>query len=114
MLPVDEDRFAALVEQALDELPEPLAAQLDNVAIVIEDVHPDDEELLGLYEGVPQTERYDYVGVLPDTISIYRLPLCAMCADEAELIDEVKITVVHEVAHHLGIDDEALHDLGWA
>jgi predicted Zn-dependent protease with MMP-like domain len=113
MQPIDEERFAALVDAALDELPDALWTRLDNVAVVIEDRNPDDPELLGLYEGVPQTERWDYVGVLPDTIAIYRLPLCEMVADEHELIAEVKITVVHEVAHHLGIEEDALHKLGW-
>ncbi|HVM20851.1 MAG TPA: metallopeptidase family protein [Egibacteraceae bacterium] len=113
MQPVAEERFAELVGQALDELPEPLWEQLSNVAVVVEDANPDEPDLLGLYEGIPQTERWDYAGALPDKISVYRLALCDMCADEAELIEEIKITVVHELAHHLGIDDEALHDLGW-
>ena len=113
MEPISEDRFTALVEQALDELPDALWDRLDNVAVLVEDANADEPELLGLYEGVPQTERWDYGGVLPDKISVYRLPLCAMAVDEADLVDEVKITVVHEIAHHLGIDEDALHDLGW-
>lgn len=113
MQPIDEDRFAELVGQALDELPEALWAQMDNVGVVVEDANPDDPELLGLYEGIPQTDRWDYAGALPDKISVYRLPLCAMCSDEAELIEEVKVTVVHEIAHHLGIEEEDLHELGW-
>jgi predicted Zn-dependent protease with MMP-like domain len=113
MEPVDEDRFAELVEQALDELPDSLWDRLSNVAVIIEDVNPDEPDLLGLYEGIPQTERWDYAGVLPDKISVYRLPLCELCRDEAELVEEVKITVVHELAHHLGIDEDALHELGW-
>lgn len=110
---MDEERFGELVGQALDELPEELGARLDNVAIVVEDANDEDPELLGLYEGIPQTERWDYAGVLPDRIAIYRVPLCEMCADERELVEEVKITVVHELAHHLGIDDRRLHELGW-
>ena len=110
---LDEDRFSELVGAALDELPEPLWERLENVAVVVEDANPDEPDLLGLYEGIPQTERWDYAGVLPDKISVYRLPLCDMCVDERELMDEVKITVVHELAHHLGIDEEALHELGW-
>jgi predicted Zn-dependent protease with MMP-like domain len=110
---MDEQRFGELVGQALDELPEELGARLDNVAIVVEDANEEDPELLGLYEGIPQTERWDYAGVLPDRIAIYRVPLCEMCADERELVEEVKITVVHELAHHLGIDDRRLHELGW-
>ena len=113
MQPISEDRFTALVEQALDELPDRLYDQLDNVAVIIEDVNADEPDLLGLYEGVPQTERWDYGGVLPDKISVYRLPLCEMVRDEAELVEEVKVTVVHEIAHHLGIEEDALHELGW-
>lgn len=86
---------------------------MENVAIVVEDRHPT-EALLGLYEGVPLTERDDYGGlVMPDKISLYRLPLCAIAADEAELVEEVAVTVVHEVAHHFGIDDDLLHEWGW-
>ena len=113
MDPMPEERFADLVGQALDELPDPLWAQLENVAVVVEDAHAEEPDLLGLYEGIPQTERWDYAGELPDKISVYRLPLCAMCVDERELIEEIKITVVHEVAHHLGIEEDALHELGW-
>jgi predicted Zn-dependent protease with MMP-like domain len=111
--PVPEERFTELVDRALDELPDELWDQFDNVAVVVEDENADDPDLLGLYEGVPLTERGDYAGVLPDRIAIYRLPLCAMCEDEDELVEEVKITVVHELAHHMGIDDAHLHDLGW-
>ena len=113
MEPVAEERFSRLLDQALDELPDSLWDRLDNVAVVVEDRNAEDPELLGLYEGVPQTERWDYAGVLPDKISVYRLPLCAMVADERELVEEVKITVVHEIAHHLGIEEDALHELGW-
>ena len=110
---VDEDRFTELVENALDELPDAFWDRLDNVAILISDVHTEETDLLGLYEGVPTTERWDYAGVLPDTITLYRLPLCEMCADEAELIAEIRVTVVHEVAHHFGIEEDELHELGW-
>lgn len=113
MQPLDEDRFAELVGQALDDLPDELWDGLDNVAVVIEDRNADDPDLLGLYEGIPRTERWDYAGVLPDRIAIYRLPLCELCADEAELVEEVQITVVHELAHHMGIDEDALHEMGW-
>ncbi len=113
MDPISEERFSAMVEQALDELPDSLWERLDNVAVVVDDVNPDEPDLLGLYEGVPQTDRWDYAGVLPDRISLYRLPLCDMAHDEAELVEEVKITVVHEIAHHFGIDDDELHALGW-
>ena len=113
MEPIAEDHFAELVEDALDEVPDELFNQFENVAIVIEDAHPEEPDILGLYEGLPLTDRDDYGGVLPDKISIFRLPLCAMCTDEDELIDEIAITVVHELAHHAGIDDEQLHEWGW-
>ena len=113
MQPLPEDLFTALVERALDDLPDALWDRLDNVAVVVEDRNAEEPDLLGLYEGIPQTERWEYTGELPDKISVYRLPLCEMCADERELIDEIKITVVHEIAHHLGIEEDALHELGW-
>ena len=113
MEPLDEDRFGELVDDALDGIPDALWERLDNVAVVVEDANAEEPDLLGLYEGVPLTERYDYAGVLPDRIAIYRLPLCAMCVDEAEMVEEIRITVVHEIAHHVGINDEQLHQLGW-
>lgn len=114
MHPVSEDRFAELVGRALDEVPDALWDRVENVAVTIEDEHPEEPDLLGLYEGIPATDRWeDYSGVLPDTITLYRLPLCDMCADEEELVDEVAVTVVHELAHHVGIDDDELHELGW-
>jgi len=111
--PIDEERFEELVGAALDLIPQALQEHFDNVAVVVEDANPDDPELLGLYEGVPLTERDDYGGVLPDRISIYRLPLCALASDEDELVTEIEITVVHELAHHMGMDEEQLHELGW-
>jgi predicted Zn-dependent protease with MMP-like domain len=108
-------RFEELVGDALDLLPAELAGALDNVVVLIEARHPDDPELLGLYEGVALTERdSDYAGVLPDRITIFREPLAGCCDTEQELIDEVAVTVVHEIAHHFGIDDDRLHELGWA
>ncbi len=114
MEPISEDEFETLVVDALDGLPDELHDLLDNVVLLIDDEHPD-EELLGLYEGVPRTERDDYGGLeLPDRITLYRLTLCDACQDSDELADEVLVTVVHELAHHLGIDDDRLHELGWA
>lgn len=113
MKPIDEERFGRLVDDALDGIPEALWQRLDNVAVVVEDANPEEPGLLGLYEGVPLTERYDYSGFLPDRIAIYRLPLCDLCLDEDELVEEIRITVVHEIAHHVGIDEEQLHRLGW-
>ena len=110
---IDEERFTQLVEDALDGVPEALMDRLVNVAVIVEDVNPTEPDLLGLYEGIPQTERWDYGGVLPDKISVYRLPLCDMAVDEEELVREIRVTVVHEIAHHLGISDAELHGLGW-
>ena len=113
MRPIAIDHFEDLVDDAMDTLPDELLASMENVAIIVED--GTDPDLLGLYDGVPLTERgLDYSAVLPDRIFIYRLPICAMCEDEVEVRDQVRITVIHEVAHHFGIDDDALHELGWA
>jgi len=111
--PIDEARFATLVDDALDQVPDQLLSAMENVAIVVED--GDDPGLLGIYDGVPLVERgLDYSGVLPDRICIFRLAICAMCSNEDEVRREVLITVVHEIAHHFGIDDDALDELGWA
>ena len=113
MEPIAPRRFERLVADALDTLPAPLGELMENVAIVVEDRHPTDA-LLGLYEGVPLTERGDYGGmVMPDVITLYRVPLCEFVRDEDELVEEVTVTVVHEVAHHFGIDDDKLHEWGW-
>jgi predicted Zn-dependent protease with MMP-like domain len=109
--PLPRYRFQRLVTEALDDLPEELHAVLDNVVVQIHDRHHEEPELLGLYEGVPHIERTGAEG--PDVVSIYRLALCEMCEDEDDLADEVYVTVVHELAHAAGIDDERLHDLGW-
>ncbi len=110
---VGQEAFETLVADALDELPEALGHLLDNVVILVEDAHPE-EDLLGLYEGVPLTERDDYGDLaLPDRVTLYRLPLCDMADDAEHLRQEVLITVVHEIAHHFGIDDDRLHELGW-
>lgn len=108
------ERFEELVADALDRIPAELAADMSNVVVVVEDA-PDGEPLLGLYEGVPLTERGgDYAGFLPDRIIIFREPILALCETDEEVVEEVYVTVVHEVAHHFGIDDERLHELGWA
>jgi predicted Zn-dependent protease with MMP-like domain len=108
-------RFEELVAEALDEVPEELLGLMDNVVILVEDDPPDGEgDLLGLYEGHALTERgWSYAGVLPDRITIYRRPILRVCQDEEDVVDEVAITVVHEIAHHFGIDDVRLHELGW-
>ncbi len=110
---VDEAQFIQLAGEALDLLQEELGELLDNVIIAVEDEHPE-EDLFGLYEGVPLTERGHFEEpMLPDQITLYRLTLCDAVADLDELREEVAITVIHEVAHHFGIEDDRLHELGW-
>jgi len=112
---MDAERFEELVGDALDEIPEQLLRMMRNVAIVVEDDSPPDgPELLGLYEGVALTNRgWDYGGVLPDKISIFRNPILRICETEEDVVEEVAVTVVHEIAHHFGIDDAHLHEWGW-
>ena len=117
MVTMSPEEFEDAVSAALDSVPPALMAMLDNVAFFVEDEPPPDEpaDLLGIYEGVPLTER-DFgwgSGALPDRITLFQGPLSRMCADREELEDEITITVVHEIAHHFGIDDDRLHDLGW-
>lgn len=114
MDPIPEPRFEELVGEALDDVPDELWEQFDNVVVLVEDRHEDEADLLGIYEGIPLTEREEYAGAMPDVIRIFRLALCDFCDDEEHLVDEIYITVVHEFAHHLGIDDDRLHELGWA
>jgi predicted Zn-dependent protease with MMP-like domain len=112
---MDPQRFDELVSDALDLIPPRLAAVMDNVVVLVADRHPEEADLLGLYEGVALTERDShYAGSLPDTITIYRDALLDICDREDQVVDEVSITVVHEIAHHFGIDDDRLHELGWA
>jgi predicted Zn-dependent protease with MMP-like domain len=108
-------RFEALVADALDELPGWVDEAMDNVAVIVEEHPPDDEpELLGLYEGIAQPERESYAGVLPDRITLFRSTIEAEAGDDdEELRALVAETVVHEVAHHFGISDERLGELGW-
>jgi len=109
---VDRARFEELVGDALDELPQRFARALSNVVVVVEDGH--DPNLFGLYEGIPLTERLsDYSAALPDKITIYRLAISAACTTDEQVIAEVRTTVMHEIGHHFGIDDERLHELGW-
>lgn len=112
---MDPGRFDELVGDALDLIPPELAAAIDNVVVLVQDRNPEEPDLLGLYEGVALTERdSSYAGSLPDTITIYRGALLEMCGSDDEVVDEVRITVIHEIAHHFGIDDDRLHELGWA
>lgn len=112
---MDPQRFDELVSEALDLIPPKLAAVMDNVVVLVADRHPDEIDLLGLYQGVALTERdSNYAGSLPDTITIYRDALLDVCESAEQVVDEVTITVIHEIAHHFGIDDDRLHELGWA
>ncbi len=115
MVDVSREAFESLVGEALDALPAGIAGVMANVVIVVEDHAPaDDPDLLGLYSGIPLTERDGrYIGALPDHITIYRYPIMRMCDSLEEVVDEVRITVVHEIAHHFGIDDARLHELGY-
>lgn len=109
------DAFERLVIDELDRLPDDMVEGLDNVIFVVEDEPEDGGDLFGLYEGFALTERGQYgMGELPDRIIVYRRAHLEACADEAELRDEVHTTLVHEIAHFYGIDDEQLHELGWA
>ena len=115
MIELTPQAFEELVAEAMDEIPEPFASMLDNVQIVVEDEPEGGEDLFGLYQGIPQTERDGgYTFVMPDKITIFRGPLQRACEDEDDLYDEIAVTIVHEVAHHFGISDERLEELGWA
>ncbi len=114
MLQLDPDAFEALVTEVLDALPDEMVEGLDNVVFLVEDEHPE-EDLLGIYEGVAITDRGQYgFGELPDRIMVYRLPHLETAETIDELRAEVRTTIVHEIAHFYGIDDEQLHELGWA
>jgi predicted Zn-dependent protease with MMP-like domain len=114
VLKVDREEFERLVVQSLDALPDQMVEGLDNVIFVVED-RPESEDILGLYDGVALTERGDYgYGELPDRIVIYREPLLDHCETLDELVEEIRVTLVHEIAHYFGIDDDRLHELGWA
>ncbi|WP_244924930.1 metallopeptidase family protein [Actinomyces bowdenii] len=124
---MSEEDFERAVGDALDQIPPELADAMDNVVVLIHDepdpdmLHPEDYDgqgrptLLGLYDGTPLTERDEgWSMVLPDRILIFRGPLQRWCATREELVEQIMVTVIHEVAHHFGIDDERLHELGWA
>jgi predicted Zn-dependent protease with MMP-like domain len=112
---VNRREFERIVDAALDEIPEDILARIDNLVVVVEDAPtPDqDPDLLGLYEGVPLEERGDYWGALPDQITIFRRPHLALGLPPDRLRTEIRRTVLHEIAHHLGIDDARLQELGW-
>jgi predicted Zn-dependent protease with MMP-like domain len=114
VIEVEPGRFEEMVATALDELPAEFGRLMSNVAVTVE--HGRGRPgLLGLYEGIPLTSRTttQYTGVLPDRITIYRQAICAICHSEQEVADQVRRTVIHEVGHHFGIDDDRLSELGW-
>jgi predicted Zn-dependent protease with MMP-like domain len=115
VIDVPVERFEQLVGAALDGIPQELGRLMDNVAVFVQEgTHR--SGLLGRYEGIPLTKRdRGYEGmVMPDRITIFRLPILAMCRSEEEVVQQVRITVIHEVGHHFGIGDARLHELGWA
>lgn len=114
MVDVPMEEFEELVGEALDRIPDELGRLMQNVVVLVDDRSPPGRNLLGLYYGVPLTERgATYAGMLPDTITIYRIPILRMCQTKEDVIDQVRITVVHEVAHHFGISDDRLDELGY-
>ena len=119
---MSEEDFERAVQDALDRIPADLLDAMDNVVVLVQDEpeqqtqedEQDGSALLGLYLGVPLTERDGgWSGMLPDRILIFKGPLERCCEDREELVEQVAVTVIHEVAHHFGIDDERLHELGW-
>lgn len=109
------ERFEELVGDALDLIPPELTRAIDNVVVLIEPRNPEDPHLLGLYQGIALTDRIDsqYGGALPDTVTIYREPILGICDTAEQVVNEVAITVIHEMAHYFGIDESRLHELGW-
>lgn len=114
MVELTEDEFDDLVSEALDTLPPELARLMDNVAVFVKNQKPGQPFLLGLYEGVPLTSRgHFYSGHLPDRITIFRRPIQKRCRTKEQVVEQVRITVVHEIAHHFGISESRLHELGY-
>jgi predicted Zn-dependent protease with MMP-like domain len=114
MVTMSIDQFEELVTDALDGIPAELGANMDNVAVVVDDTSPPGP-LLGLYEGIPLTQRGNsYMVSVPDRITIYMATICSVCTTTQEVVDMVRKTVIHEVGHHFGIDDRRLQELGWA
>ncbi len=113
---MSREDFETAVSEALDRVPAELSRLIDNVVVLVEDEPPaDDPELLGLYEGVPLTERDGWwaAGSLPDRITVFRNPTLRLCEHRDDVVEEVAVTVVHEIAHYFGIDDDRLDELGW-
>ncbi len=113
---MERAEFERLVEDSLEAIPDEIAALVRNVAVIVEDdAPPEDPDLLGLYDGVALTDRHGGASLeLPDRIFVFRRPLLAYCHDTEQLVEEVRVTVVHEIAHHFGIDDDRLDELGYA
>jgi predicted Zn-dependent protease with MMP-like domain len=108
------DRFEELVADALDTIPQRFMAEMSNIVVLVEDIEPTNPNLLGLYHGVALTKRTSfYSGVLPDRITIYRIPILRICHSAEDVVRQVGVTVIHEVGHHFGIDDDTLRELGW-
>jgi predicted Zn-dependent protease with MMP-like domain len=113
-LEMSAEEFEEHVAEALDTIPTELATLIDNCVILVEDYPPPDlPDTLGLYSGIPLTERGEFYTGLPDHIQIFRYPTLAICDTPEQVIEEIRITVVHEIAHHFGIDDDRLHELGY-
>jgi predicted Zn-dependent protease with MMP-like domain len=106
--------FAEHVARAVAALPPELREAIQNVEITVEEEHPDDPDIFGLYEGVPLPERGDWAGSLPDRIRIFRKPLVESFSDPAELEEEIRVTVLHELAHYFGLDEDQLENLGYS
>jgi predicted Zn-dependent protease with MMP-like domain len=115
MFLVTDERFEELAAEAITALPESLASRMDNVVILVED-EAKGRSLFGLYEGIPLTKRglQSYNGVMPDRITLYQTTICQVCSNEEEVRAQVRKTVIHEIAHHFGISDPRLEELGWA
>jgi predicted Zn-dependent protease with MMP-like domain len=111
---LDAAGFERVALAAIASLPAPIRAALVNVAVSVEEEHPDDPDLYGLYEGIPVTDAFDGAGELPATVRIFRRPLSEDFPDAAELAEEIRVTVLHELAHHFGIDEDRLDELGYA
>lgn len=110
---VSDEEFERLVDQAWAQIPDRFKDELENVLIVIEDEPSSSIDLLGLYSGVPITDRADYSGAMPDQITLYQGPLQRHCQDERELAEQVYVTLVHEIGHYFGLDEDRLHELDW-
>ena len=122
VISISREQFERLVREALSQLPNDVRSHLDNVDVVVDGSASTSQlvgtgienemELLGLYEGIPLTERYGYDLVLPDKITLFQKPIETICETQEQIAEEIKATIVHEIAHHFGIDDDRLHNLG--